>query len=154
MKRKTGVTVSVLFLAVAVSGFAQGFEPNSSPVLPAEILGPQLIVWSQLQQPRPVPQPLPPPDRKVQPPDPQGPETPANGQEQTPAPPQEPAAQTFTGTIMQDGGSYVLKVQGGPTYQIDHQDDAKKYEGKQVKVIANLDTKGTVLHVVSIELIS
>jgi len=86
--------------------------------LPSEILGPQLIAWSQLQKPEPVPQPLPPPDRPVQQPDPQTdqrPVQPANPQAQ----PQPPAAQTFTGTIVKDGSRYILKVSSNKVYQLD-----------------------------------
>jgi hypothetical protein len=44
---------------------AQNLQTDPSPVLPPNFLGPQLIVWSQLQRPQPVPQPLPDrPDRE------------------------------------------------------------------------------------------
>jgi len=102
---------------------------------------------------RPVPQPLPPPDRPVPTPD-QQPES-GKAQAQAPTEPQQtPAAQTFTGTILKDGERYVLKVSGGNTYQLDDQDEAGKYEGKQVKIVGDLDAKGSMLHVVSIQLVS
>jgi hypothetical protein len=154
MNRKTVLLIaSGLVLTVTGFGFGQSYQSKANPVLPAEMLGPQLIVWSQLQEPRPVPAPLPPPDRTV-PPNQQNPNAPATAQDQSPAQPQEPAAQTFTGTILRTGSTYVLKAQGGITYQLDNQDDARQYDGKQVKVVANLDAKGALLHVVSIELMS
>jgi hypothetical protein len=70
------------------------------------------------------------------------------------APRQTPAAQTLTGTILKDGNRYVLKVSSSATYDLDDQDRAKKYEGKQVKISGALDAKGNSLHVISIALIS
>jgi hypothetical protein len=146
----TLATLSVL-LVLAGSVFAQEPQIQPSPALPANVLGPQLIVWSELQKPRPVPQPLPPPDRPEQVPDqPQAqPAQPANAQAQ-----QQPAAQTFTGTIVKDGAKYILKESSGTTYQLDDQDNAKQYEGKQVKILGNLDANTHTLHVVSIQVIS
>jgi len=65
---------------------------------------------------------------------------------------QRPSAQTFTGTIMKDGANYMLKESSGATYQLD--DNAKQYEGKQVKIVGNLDANNDILHVSSIRLIS
>ena len=119
-------------------------------MLPSDILGPQLIAWSQLQKPEPVPQPLPPPDRPVQQPDQQTEQQPANPQAQ----PQPPAAQTFTGTIVKDGSSYILKVSSKNVYQLDDQEKAQRYEGKEVKIEGTLDANGNSLHITSIELLS
>jgi hypothetical protein len=58
----------------------------------------------------------------------------------------------FTGTVVKDGNRYVLKVATNSTYQLDDQDRAKQYEGKQVRVAANLEANGYSLHVISIEL--
>ena len=152
MKREITTTVCATLILLVAAAFGQESQTNPAPTLPAAILGPQLIVWSQLQEPKPVPQPLPPPDRPVPTPD-QQPES-GKTQAQSPAPSQTPAAQTFTGTINKDGNRYVLKVSGGNTYQLDDQDEAGKYEGKQVKVVGDLDAKGAMLHVVSIQLVS
>jgi hypothetical protein len=105
-----------------------------------------------MQKPQPVPEPLPPPDRPVQQSEPQ-PGQSANTAAQEP--PQQPlAAQTLTGTIIKDGSRYVLKVSSSSTFQLDDQDRARPYEGKQVKVAGTLDANGNSLHVISIELIS
>ncbi len=55
---------------------------------------------------------------------------------------------------MKDGSRYILKVSSSNTYELDDQDRAKRYEGKQVKVAGTLDAKGNSLHIISIELIS
>ena len=147
--RGTGVYVAALLMCSPL--FAQESVLQPAPV-PANILGPQLIVWTEAQKPRPVPQPLPPPQ-----PDPPAQTQPQQQQQpvSTATPTQEaPAAQTFTGTIVKDGGKYVLKVSDSTSYQIDDQDKAKEYEGKQVKVSGSLDGKTNLLHITNIELMS
>jgi hypothetical protein len=151
MKRETSFLATLVFLSGTVPlMLAQDLHSQPNPVLPSDILGPQLIAWSQLQKPQPVPQPLPPPDRPIQQqPDQEG-QQPANPQAQQ----LQPAAQMFTGTIMKDGTRYVLKVSSNSTYQLDDQDKAKQYEGKQVIVGGTLDANGKSLHIISIELVS
>ncbi len=61
---------------------------------------------------------------------------------------------TFMGTIVKDGTRYVLKVSSNKTYQLDDQDRAKQYEGKQVRIVGTLNADGESLHITSIELIS
>jgi hypothetical protein len=148
MKRETSLLAAWLFLPGFVSlMIAQGVPSQPSPVLPSDVLGPQLIAWSQLQKPQPVPQPLPPPERPSQTAQQAQPANP-------PAQPQPPAAQTFTGTIVKDGSRYVLKVSSNSAYQLDDQEKAKQYEGKQVKISGTPDANGSSLHIISIELVS
>ena len=47
--------------------------------------------------------------------------------------------QTFSGTVTKEGDKYVLKDDSGHTYDIDHQDEVKKFEGKRVRVQGTLD---------------
>lgn len=47
--------------------------------------------------------------------------------------------QTFLGTVVKQGDKYVLKDDSGHTYDIDHQDEVKKFEGKRVRVQGTLD---------------
>jgi hypothetical protein len=47
--------------------------------------------------------------------------------------------QTFSGTVVKSGDKYVLKDDSGKTYDIDHQDEVKKFEGKRVRVQGTLD---------------
>jgi hypothetical protein len=149
MKRETSLLATLGFLlAIAPFMFAQDLQTQPSPVLPSDILGPQLIAWSQLQKPQPVPQPLPPPDRPVQQPAQQ------QGQPANPPAQPQPATQAFTGTIVKAGNAYVLKVSSNSAYQLDDQEKAKQYEGKQVRIGGTLDANGNRLHIVSIELVS
>ena len=154
MKRETSLlaasTLGLLLAFAAPPMFSQEAQRKPSPV-PPEILGPQLIAWSQVQKPQPVPAPLPPPDRPVQ--SEQQPGQSASHAAQEPAQSQ-PAAQTLTGTIVKDGGRYILKVSGSSTYELDDQERAKRYEGKQVKIVGMLSATGNSFHIVSIELMS
>lgn len=57
-------------------------------------------------------------------------------------------SQTFTGTIMKSGDKYVLQdTASGTTYDIDHQEQVKQYEGKKVRVRGTLDPSGKMIHV-------
>ncbi|HET9408291.1 MAG TPA: DUF5818 domain-containing protein [Candidatus Sulfotelmatobacter sp.] len=123
---------------------------------------------------QPSSQPAQPPDSE-QPPAAQQPETPAqstpqqNAPTQTPdqtAPQSQPPAgqspssgaaasadnaggtQTFTGTIVKQGDKYVFQdASSGTTYDIDHQDEVKKFEGKRVRVHGTMDASGKMIHV-------
>jgi hypothetical protein len=52
--------------------------------------------------------------------------------------------QTFSGTVVKQGDKYVLKDDSGKVYDIDHQDDVKKFEGKRVRVQGTLDPSGKI----------
>jgi hypothetical protein len=54
-------------------------------------------------------------------------------------------SQTFTGTVMKQGDKYVLKDDTGKTYDIDHQTDVAKFEGKRVRVQGTLDPNGKIM---------
>jgi len=151
MKRETSLASLLLFFFCAISLVsAQDVQSHASPVLPSDILGPQLIAWSQTQKPQPIPQPLPPPARPATQPDPQ-PEQPVSPPVQQQ---QEPAAQIFSGNIVKDGTAYVLKVSKDSSYQLDDQDKAKQYDGKQVRIAGTLNASTNSIHVTSIELVS
>jgi len=138
---------ALILLASCPFALAQQENLRPNPSLPADVLGPQLIMWTQMQKPQPLPQPLPPPERADQ----QQQASPQPGSAPAQA---EPATQSFTGTIVKDGSRYVLKVSDSTTYQIDDQERAKTFEGKQVKVSGSLDSRLNVLHITSIELLS
>jgi len=144
MKRETRLGALVFLLTTPLM-FPQELQNRPSPVPPSEILRVQLIAWSQLQKPQPMSQSAT-SDAAQQ--SAQSVDTPSQER------PQPPAAQTLTGTIMKDGNRYVLKVSSNTTYDLEDQERARKYEGKQVKVAGVLDPKGNSLHIITIELIS
>ena len=77
-------------------------------------------------------------------------------QQQPSAPAQGSSAQapsqqsnSFSGTVVKSGDKYVLQV-GSMTYQLDDQDKAKQFEGKQVKVNGSLDKDTRTIHITDI----
>jgi len=64
---------------------------------------------------------------------------------------QQRSAQSFEGKITRSGDKLVLQENASRTaYQLDDQDKAKQYEGKNVKVMATVDASNNTLHVVAI----
>jgi len=55
--------------------------------------------------------------------------------------------QTFSGTVMKQGDKYMLKDDSGHVYDIDHQDEVKKFDGKRVRVQGTLDPSGNKIMV-------
>jgi hypothetical protein len=79
-------------------------------------------------------------------------QTPDNSGQQTPDSSAQTAKSTdnqvFTGTIMKSGDKYVLQdAASGNTYDIDHQEQLKDFEGKKVRVHGTLDANGKMIHV-------
>jgi len=61
---------------------------------------------------------------------------------------QSAGSQTFMGTIVKAGDKYMFQdAASGNTYDIDHQDEVQKFEGKKVKVHGTLDASGKMIHV-------
>jgi uncharacterized protein YdeI (BOF family) len=90
----------------------------------------------QAQQPYPQQ-----PDRRRAP-DPSQ-QTPPDSQDQ-----QQQAGQTFSGTIAKQGDKYVLQEESnGTTYDVDHQAEVKKFEGKKVRIHGTLDPNGKLIHI-------
>ena len=68
---------------------------------------------------------------------------------------QQPEAKAFTGTIVKDGNSYMLKdTASNVSYKVDDDSKVKDYVGKQVKITGTLDSSTNVIHIDSIEVIS
>jgi Protein of unknown function (DUF5818) len=61
------------------------------------------------------------------------------------------SARSFEGKITKAGDKLVLQDSASQTsYQLDDQDKAKQYEGKNVKVMGTVDTATNTLHIVDI----
>lgn len=56
-------------------------------------------------------------------------------------------SQTFSGTVAKSGNKYVLQDASGKTYDVDRQDELKKFEGKEVRIKGTLDPDGKTIHV-------
>jgi uncharacterized protein YdeI (BOF family) len=122
----------VVFLSVGISLNAQQAPQTQPPD-------------AQAQQPTSA---QPPQTQPSQSPDQTGQQTPDS---QAPAPSQSAQSadsQSFTGTIVKQGDKYVFQdAATGNTYDIDHQEELQKYEGKKVKVHGALDASGKMIHV-------
>jgi len=116
---KTGLVAALGWLAITPLLLAQ----EAQPTLPSDILGPQLIAWSQQQKPQPVPEPL------------------LNS----------PDVRTFTGTIVKVHNRYVLQISSA-VYQLDRQETAKTFVGREVKLVGALDESTRCIHVTSVRL--
>lgn len=67
----------------------------------------------------------------------------------TPATSGSSQASPMSGTIAKAGGKYVLQTSNG-TYQLDNQDKASQFEGKQVAVNGSMDQSTSMIHVIDI----
>jgi len=64
---------------------------------------------------------------------------------------QQRTAQSFEGKITKSGDKLVLQDKATQaSYQLDDQEKAKQYEGKNVTVVATMDANTNTLHVVNI----
>lgn len=52
--------------------------------------------------------------------------------------------QAFTGIVVKSGNKYMLKDDSGQTYDIDHQNEVAKFEGKHIRVHGTLDANGAI----------
>jgi hypothetical protein len=144
-----------LFCAVAVPGLiAQQKTTTGSEQ--------DLVAWTMMQSPKPIP-PAPGQTPTTPEPTPETPSvdrpsssqpSPSGEQAQSPGEQAQPAAQTFTGTISKEAGSYVLKVSDTSSYKLDDQAQAKQYEGQRVRVIGSLDSGINLIKVQRIEPLS
>jgi len=125
---------------------AQTQPSPDSQTAPAQTPPPDTQAQSPSQQsPDQTEPPAPSQTQPGQPqPDSTGKQTPSDSQAQ----PSDPAAgQTFVGTVVKQGSKYVLQDESGTTYDIDHQDQLQKYEGKKIRVHGTLDASGKMIHV-------
>ncbi len=76
----------------------------------------------------------------------------SQSQSQDPDAQQQPAqeAQTFTGKISRKGDKYILRS-SYMTYDLDDQEKAKSFVGKDVKVTGTLDAQTNTIHVAEIQ---
>ena len=110
-----------------------------------------MITWGSLlqaqqsspdtQKPSPQSQPAP---QSQNPPDTQAPpQTPDQAQQADPS-----GGKEFVGTVVKQGDKYMFQeASTGTMYNIDHQDEVKKFEGKKVRVHGTLDPNGKMIHV-------
>jgi len=76
----------------------------------------------------------------------------SQSQGQDPGAQQQPdqQAQTFTGKISKKADKYILRS-SSMTYDLDDQEKARSFEGKDVKVTGTLDAQTNTIHVADIQ---
>jgi cytoskeletal protein RodZ len=105
---------------------------------------------TQTQQP---PMPQTPAQQPTQPPSQTPPSQTPDASQTAPTPGQPTASDStgskeFVGTVVKQGDKYVLQeASTGTTYDIDHQDEVSKFEGKKVRVHGTLDPASKTIHV-------
>ena len=117
--------------APSTSPDRQAQQPSSSP----DTTPPQSTPDAQAPSSQPPSSQT--PDTTTPPPSGQSPESGAQGSASDSG--AAAGTQTFSGTVIKQGDKYVLKDDSGKTYDIDHQDEVKKFEGKRVRVQGTLD---------------
>ncbi len=78
----------------------------------------------------------------------------SQSQGQDPGAQEQPAqqAQTFTGKISRKGDKYILRSSSdNMTYDLDDQEKARPFAGKDVKVTGTLDAQTNTIHVAEIQ---
>ena len=136
---------SLTFLAVVATVFAMLLS-GSTMVAQDTTSQPQTQPQTQQQSPPDTEPPS-------QSPDTQQPPSGRAGQAAPQTSDQAQAADTtsgkeFIGTVVKQGDKYVFQeASSGTTYDIDHQDEVKKFEGKKVRVRGTMDPNGKTIHV-------
>ena len=128
MRRALSLATLVLCLALIHMARAQN---SQKPKHPNPENGTELIAWTQLQEPRPMPSAdgLTVPGRQTD-----GITSLVGTTNDFSIQP----VQSFSGAVVSADGEYLLKVADGINYYLDDQELGKKFEGKDVQVTGNL----------------
>jgi hypothetical protein len=151
---------AVLFATISVSGFvqAQQTSPGAQQPSPQTQQPPETQAPPPSQSPQQTGQAAPgqsTPDqasRGQSSPSQASPSPSTPGTQQTPGAatptPDASGSKEFVGTVLKQGDKFVLQETAtGTTYDIDHQDEVKKFEGKKVRVKGTLDSSTKTIHV-------
>jgi hypothetical protein len=143
-------------IALGMISWGSALHAQSTPSTPTDQPTPQTSPDTQTPQTAPTPSPEMPPQAQQAPsaqapsaqtpdqaPSPDATTPPSSTTSATPGASAIPSdSQTFAGTVTKQGDKYVLKDDSGQTYDVDHQDELKKFDGKRVKVQGTLDSTG------------
>ena len=148
--RDTRVLQGLVLLALSATIASTALAQSGPSAQPGNVYKAQLIAWTQNPKPdaapsRPVPLPDPQPEQQ---PAPHSTQQPDQGQGEMQ---KHPAMQTFTGTVLKSANQYLLRSADNVTYQLDDQEQAKRYVGKEVLIIGSLDETNGMIHVQEIK---
>jgi hypothetical protein len=137
MRAPSALAVSVFWLATATLSWSQS-QPDREPCpdVTADTLGCELIAWSGLQRPVPLPDAAYPSDRQAK--------------EQA----DEESRQTIPGVITKSAGQYCLRVSSEVAFVLDQQNIGESYEGRRVTITGIIDARTKRLHIESVAPIS
>lgn len=131
--------IAIVFFLTPVLN-AQANESSSNP---NQLFTSDLVAWTAMQTPKPIPGMSPQPGA-----DANAPSAHPGPREQAPAPSQPTA---FAGTIRKEGATYVLRTSDKWFYDLDDQDAAAPYENQPVAVVGTLNLSGDLIHIHKIE---
>jgi hypothetical protein len=130
MKRKMNTLIGMVFCLFSMPlALSQDGSPQPCPGIISGPLGCELVAWSHLQEPVPLPEP-----------------------DTEPAP--QSSRQSIMGFIVRQGEKFVLKDGRNAIYKLDDQSRVRSYQDKRVKVLGRLDSDGSTFHVEGIESVS
>jgi hypothetical protein len=104
-----------------MAGIAVAQDDGPSPLFTSD-----LVAWSSMSAPQPLPQ-----------------TDGAQGSDTSTG----PSTNRFSGTILRQGQDYFLHVSSSTSYQLDHPEVARLYEGTQVVVLGALDPEGKQIRI-------
>ena len=141
MKRPANALALLAFWLITTPlSFSQNqLDQEPCPDVAEEALGCELIAWSNLQEPAPLPDATSPSE---------GPNEPANESRRG------QSLQTVTGIIIRNEGQYCLRVSAGLVLTLDDQQAAQRHAGERVKITGMLDAGRKMLRVERIAPIS
>lgn len=145
MIRTAGVLAGALFVLTPFL-MGQELQSQAQPSFPEDKIAPrQLVVWTWMLKPQPMPQPLPPSDKSISP----------AGQDPVANPQASAISDAFIGMIVKDGNrQLVLKTVNGVTYRLSDQDGVKQYEDKDVRVSGTLNPADSTIRITNVESLS
>jgi hypothetical protein len=126
-----GISLSAQETSSPATSSDPAAAPQTQPSQPSDPTAQQPATTPQQAQPSQTPE-----------------QQPSQAAPDTQATPSATDSQTFSGTVVKSGDKYVLQdADSGKTYDIDHQDQVKQFEGKKVRVHGTLDASGKMIHV-------
>lgn len=143
MRRIHPLTTLVCLLVLPALGFSQSYlESEPCPGVEPESSGCELVAWSDLQQPTPLPDAESMRSRQ--------PQAQADAEPQS-VRTQQPSLQVFAGVIVKDGDKYLLKA-ADHLYPIGAAETVRQYEGRKVRITGILDAATNTIDIESIDL--
>jgi hypothetical protein len=150
MRSARALAGSIIWLATATFAFSEdqaGRQP--CPDVTSETMGCELVAWSRLQEPIPLPEATEPPSREAKAREGVGGASKGripDGDSEDHRP-----LQCFAGVIVRNEGQYWLKVSPKVALPLSDGQIAQRHEGKLVKVMGVVDTEGKTLQIERVE---